>query len=77
MSIYQIGRYQNAIPTAMPFRELKKVQLQERFMLMTHDVIGHLKMLCISVLLLSSCVESEWKRRSSPPCIEKMLRVGV
>ena len=35
----------------------KKVQLQERFMLMTQDSIGHLKMF----VLLSSGVESEWK----------------
>ena len=52
MSIYQIDRYQNAMPRAMPLHELKKFQPQERFTLMTHDSIGHLKTLCMSILLL-------------------------
>ena len=46
---------QNVIPTAMLFHELKEVQLQERFMLMTH---GHLKTLCMSVLSLSGGLSS-------------------
>ena len=44
------------IPRVMPLHELKQVQLQERFRLMTHDSIGHLKMLCMSVLSLSGSV---------------------
>ena len=73
MSVYPIDRYQNAIPRAMPLHELKKVQLQEHFTPMTHDSIGHLKMLCMSVLLLSGGVESEWKRYSSSHSTEKTL----
>ena len=49
MSVYSIDRYQNSTPRAMPLHELKKVQIQEHFMLLTHDSIGHLKMLCMSV----------------------------
>ena len=33
-------------------------------MLLTQDSIGHLQRLCLSVLSLSSGVESEWKRCS-------------
>ena len=73
MSVYPIDRYQNAIPRAMPLHELKKVQLQKCFMLMTHDSIGHLKTLCMSVLLLNGGAKSEWKRYSSPLSVEKML----
>ena len=70
------NRYQNAIPRAMPPHVLKQVQLQERFMLMTHNSIGHLKMLCMSILSLSGGVESEWKRYSSPLLnAEKILSV--
>ena len=57
-----------AIPRAMPLHELKKVQLQERFMLMTHDSTGNLKTLCMSVLSLSGGVESEWKRYTTQHC---------
>ena len=32
-----IDPYQNTIPRAMPLHKLKKSQLQERFMLVTHD----------------------------------------
>ena len=39
--------------------ELKKVQLQERYTLVTNDSIGHLKMLCMSVLSLVVALESE------------------
>ena len=52
MSVYPIDRYQNNIPGVMPLLELKKVQLQERFLLMTHDSIDHIKTLCMSVLSL-------------------------
>ena len=38
---------------------------------MTHDSIGHLKTLCMSVLSQSDGVESEWKRYSSPLGVEK------
>ena len=71
MSIYPIDQYQNTIPRAMLLHELKKFQLQERFTLMTHDSVGHLKSLCMSVLSLSGGMESEWKRYSSLLCIEK------
>ena len=76
MSVYLIDQYQNAILRAMPLHELQQVQL-ERFMLMTHDSIGHLKTLCMSVLLLSGGIESEWKGCSSPLSIEKTLSARV
>ena len=44
---------------------------QERFMLVTHDLIGHLKTLCVNVLSLSGGVEYEWKRCRSPLSVEK------
>ena len=44
---------------------------------MTHDSIGHLKMLCVSVLSLSGGVESAWKRWSSPLSLEKSLASGM
>ena len=56
----------------MPLHEMKQVQFQEHFMLMTHDSIAHL-----SILLLSGGVESEWKRCSSLLSIEKTLGVQV
>ena len=34
---------------SISLNELKKIKLQERFTLMTHDSIGHLKMLCRNV----------------------------
>ena len=49
MSVHPIYQYQNTTPRAMSLHELKKVQLQECFTLMTHDSIGHLKMLCMSI----------------------------
>ena len=55
----------------MLLHELKTVQLQECFTLMTLESIGHLKTLCMSVLLLSSGVESEWKCYSL--VLKKML----
>ena len=57
----------------MLLHELKKVQLQERFTLMTHDSIGHLKMLCMSVLSPAVAFESEWKCYSSLQIDKKML----
>ena len=57
----------------MPLPELKKVQVQEHFTLITEDSIGRLKKLCMSVLSLSGGVESEWKHCSSPLSIEKYL----
>ena len=54
-----IDRYQNATSKAISLHELKKVQLQERYTLMTQYSIGHLKTLCMSVLLLVVALESE------------------
>ena len=79
MSVYQIDRYQNAIPRAMLLHELKKAQPQECFTLnlmtqiVTHDSIGHLETLCMSILSLNGGVESEWKRYSSSHRVEKTL----
>ena len=42
----------------MLLHELKKVQLQERFMLKTQDSISRLKTICVSILSLSSGMES-------------------
>ena len=53
--------------------ELKKVQLQERYTLVTQDSIGHLKTLCISVLLLVVALKSEWKCYSSSQSDKKAL----
>ena len=53
-----MNRYLNAIPRAMPLHELKQVK---GFTRMTHDSIDHLKTFCMSVLLLSGGVGSEWK----------------
>ena len=75
MSIYPKDQYQNAIQRAMPGHELKKFQLQEHFMLMTQDSIGHLKTLCMSVLLLRGGMESEWKSCSSSHGVEKVLNI--
>ena len=57
--------------------ELKKVQLQERYTLVTQDSIGHLKTLCMSVLSLVVALESEWKRYSSSQSDEKNASVQV
>ena len=35
----------------MPLHKLKKIQLQERFTLMTHDSIGHLKRFYMSLFM--------------------------
>ena len=52
---------------------VEKVQLQERYTLMTQDSIGHLKTLCMSVLSLVVVFESEWKCYSSSQSDKKML----
>ena len=52
MSVCPVDQYQNAMPRAMLLHQLKNVQLQERSTVMTHDSLGHLKRLCMSVLLL-------------------------
>ena len=57
----------------MPLHELKQVQLQDHFTLMTHDSISHLKTLCMSIFLLSGSAEFEWKCCSSLLSIEKPL----
>ena len=56
---------------------LKKVQLQERYTLVTQDSIGHLKTLCMSVLLLAVALESEWKPYSSSQSVKKNTSVLV
>ena len=48
-----------ATSRAISLHELKKVQLQERFMLVTQDSIGHLKTLCMGGLTLAVAFESE------------------
>ena len=58
-SVLPIDRYQNATSKAISLHELKKVQLQERYTLLTQDSIGHLKTLCMSVLSLVVALESE------------------
>ena len=73
MNVYPIDRYPSATPRAMLLHELKKVQLQERFTLMTYGAIGHLKTLCMSVYGYTVAFESEWKCHSSPLNAEKML----
>ena len=60
ISVHPIDRYQNAISRVMLLPELKKVQLQECFTLMTQDSIGHL-----TILSPSGGVDSEWKHCSS------------
>ena len=44
---------------------------------MTQDSIGHLKMLCMSVLSLAEAFESEWKRYSSLQSNKKKTSVRV
>ena len=58
-SVLPIDRYQNATSKAISLHELKKVQLQERYTLVTQISIGHLKTLCMSVLSLVVALESE------------------
>ena len=58
-SVLPIDQYQNATSKAISQHELKKVQLQERYTLVTQVSIGHLKTLCISVLSLVVALESE------------------
>ena len=64
-SVLPIDRYQNATSKAISLHELKKVQLQKRYTLVTQGSIGHLKTLCMSVLSLVVALESEWKSFSS------------
>ena len=75
MSVYTIDRYKNIIPRAMPLHMWKHVQPQKRFTHMTHDSIGRLKTLYMSILSLSGGVESEWKRCSSPISDDKTLSI--
>ena len=72
-SVLPIDRYQNATSKAISLRVLKKVQLQERYTLLTQDSIGHLKTICMSVLSLVVALESEWKRDSSSQSDKKTL----
>ena len=72
-SILPIDRYQNATSKAISLHELKKVQLQGRYTLLTQDSIGHLKTLCMSVLSLVVAMESEWQRDSSSQNDKKTL----
>ena len=58
-SVLPIDRYQNATPSAISLHELKKVQLQERFTLVTQDSIAHQKTLCMSILSLAMVFQSE------------------
>ena len=76
-SVLPIDRYQNTTSKAISQHELKKVQLQERYTLVTQDSIGHLKTLCMTVLSLVVALESEWKRYSSSQSDKKNARVRV
>ena len=55
----------NAASRMISLHELKKVLLQEHFLLVTQDSIGHLKTLCMSLLSLAVAFECEWKHYSS------------
>ena len=66
-----MDRYKNATQKALLLHELKKVQLQERFTLVKQDRIGHLKMLCMSILWLNDGVASEWKMLQLIASVEK------
>ena len=72
-SFLPIDWYQNTTPRAILLHELKQVQLQECFTLLTHDSIGHLKTLCMSTLSLAVAFESEWKCYSSSQSNKKTL----
>ena len=61
----------------MPLYDLRIVQVQEHFTLMTLDSTGHLKTLCLSILSLSGGMESEWKHSGSPLGLEKNATVLV
>ena len=50
---------------------VEKVQLQERFTLMTHDAIGHMKTPCMSILFVCGDIEFEWKCYGSQLSVEK------
>ena len=65
ISTNKLSTFSKRYLKAISLHELKKVQLQERYMLVTQDSIGHLKMLCMSVLSLVVALESERKRYSS------------
>ena len=54
ISICLIEQYQNAIPRVMPLNELKKVQLQEHFKIMTHDSIFILSGGCTRIKILDA-----------------------
>ena len=53
----------------------KKVQLQERFTLVTQDSTGHLKTPCMSILLLAVAFESEWKSSMNSALTTTLLAV--
>ena len=57
---------------AISLHELKNVELQECFTLMTIS-IGHLKTLCMSVYHQAVAFESEWKHYNSSLSNEKTL----
>ena len=74
-SVLPIDRYQNATSKAISLHDLKKVQLQERYTLLTQDSFGHLKTvtLCMSILSLVVAMESEWQRDNSSQSDKKTL----
>ena len=63
ISIYPTDRYQNAIPRVMLLHELKKFNFKSVSHLMTHNFVGHLKTLYMSILLLSGGVKSDTAER--------------
>ena len=58
---------------AILIHEFEKVQLQERYTLVTQDSIVHLKTLCMSVLSLVVALESEWNATAHRKAIKKTL----
>ena len=64
MNIYPIDQYENTIPRVMPLHELKKA------LIMTQDSIGHLKMLCMRVLLFRGGMESDGNTAAYCPVLK-------
>ena len=78
MKVYPMDRYQNVIPrAATPLHELKRVQLQDRFTLMTNDCIGHLKTPSVCVISLRGGEFLNRNTAAHDSLMTKMLCVRV